>query len=110
MLYDIVSLAICAILTGIAFYLVYRVNLLTTQLSNLTIRFIELDKKIDNIDESTGADIFRLKADLDKFKAEYGDAAIEEMRQAANREKAWADGINEIMSYGARFQGRGDST
>lgn len=79
-------------------------------ITKLTVELINNDKKIDNIDQSTGADIFKLRKELDAFKSEYGDASIEEMREHAKREKAWAEGIDSIMSYGAALQGRGDST
>ena len=57
----------------------------------------------------------RLEYLIEAFKDDYGDAAIEEMRESARREKAWADGIDNIMSfgpnvYGSGRPGRGDST
>ena len=87
-----------------------RINLLFEQNARLAANQIELEKKMDAIDESTGADIFKLRQEFTDFKTDYGEAAIEQMRQAARSEKAWADGVNSIMSYGARFQGGGNTT
>lgn len=84
-----------------------RINLLFEQNARLAANQIELEKKMDAIDESTGADIFKLRQEFTDFKTDYGEAAIEQMREAARSEKAWADGVNSIMSYGARFQGGG---
>ena len=109
MIFDIIVMALIAILNGLFIWLYIRQNKCFNQLARLAANFIELEKKIDSIDESTGADIFRVQKDLEAFKADFGDAAIEEMRQAARSEKAWADGVNSIMSYGARFQGGGNT-
>lgn len=109
MIYDFILLGISVILYGLFFYLYYRQNKAFDQIAKVVAELIENDKKIDAVDESTGADIYQLRTEFNMFKADYGDAAIEEMRQAAKREKAWADGISEIMSYGARYQGRGDT-
>lgn len=84
-----------------------RISLLFEQNARLAANQIELEKKMDAIDESTGADIFKLRQEFTDFKTDYGEAAIEQMREAARSEKAWADGVNSIMSYGARFQGGG---
>ena len=84
-----------------------RINLLFEQNARLAANQIEIDKKIDAVDESTGTDIYQLREELRDFKTDYGEAAIEQMREAARSEKAWADGVNSIMSYGARFQGGG---
>lgn len=87
-----------------------RINLAFDQNARLAASLIELEKKIDTIDESTGADIFKLRQEFNEFKTDYGEAAVEQLRQAAKSEKAWADGVNSIMSYGARYQGGGKQT
>lgn len=87
-----------------------RINHLFEQNARLAANQIEIDKKVDGIDMSTGIDIHALRKEFDEFKTDYGEAAIEQMRQAARSEKAWADGVNSIMSYGARFQGGGKQT
>ena len=110
MLFDIVSLAIIAILIGIVIYLYFRQNKAFDQISKLVIELVKNDKKIEAIEQSTGSDIFLLRKEFEKFKTDYGEAAIEEMRQAARSEKAWADGVNSIMGYGAALQERGKRT
>ena len=107
MTFEISIMALIAILTGLFIWLYIRQDKCFGQMARLAANFIELEKKIDAIDESTGADIFSLRKDFIDFKTDYGEAAIEEMRQAARREKAWADGVNSIMSYGAELQERG---
>lgn len=87
-----------------------RINLAFDQTARLAASLIEIDKKLDSIDESTGADIYQLRKEFDEFKTDYGEAAIEQLRQAARSEKAWADGVSNIMSYGARYQGGGKQT
>lgn len=101
---------IIACLAGFSVYIYKKLMKAFNLITKLTVELINKDKKIDNIDQSTGADIFKLRKEFDAFKSEYGDAAIEEMREHAKREKAWAEGIDSIMSYGAALQGRGDST
>lgn len=69
----------------------------------------ELDESIEKLDACTGQSIYQVKKELDQFKADYGEAAIEEMREAAKSEKAWRDGVQNIMTFGNQFQGRGDN-
>lgn len=107
MIFDYILLGISVILYGLFYYLYYRQNRAFDQIAKVVTSLIENDRKIDAIDESTGADIFKLRQELSEFKEDFGEAAIEQMREAARSEKAWADGVNSIMSYGARFQGGG---
>ena len=109
MIYDFILLGISVILYGLFFYLYYRQNKAFDQIARTVAGLIENDKKIDAVDQSTGADIYQLRKDFEQFKTDYGEAAIEQMREAARSEKAWADGVNSIMSYGARFQGGGNA-
>lgn len=110
MIFDFILLGISVILYGLFYYLYYRQNRAFDQIAKVVTSLIENDRKLDAIDESTGADIFKLRQEFNEFKTDYGEAAIEQMRQAARSEKAWADGVNSIMSYGARFQGGGKPT
>lgn len=111
MLLEYIEMVATIVYIGLTAYALIRLNtrqnLAFEQIARLAANFIELEKKIDAIDESTGADIYKLKQEFEEFKTDYGEAAIEQMRQAAKSEKAWADGVNSIMSYGARFQGGG---
>lgn len=79
------------------------------QIINLALKVKELEDTVNRVDESTGMSLHELGLQFETFKNLYGEAAIEEKREAAKAEKAWADGINSIMSYGARFQDRGDT-
>ena len=74
----------------------------------LAMKVAELEDTIQRVDESTGRDINRLGVELRDFRESYGDAAVEEMRQAAKAQKAWADGVNNIMNFGAQYQSKGD--
>lgn len=107
MIFEILTTAAVSILIGLYAHLYIRQNKAFDQIAKVVAGLIENDKKIDAIDESTGADIFKLRQEFTEFKTDYGEAAIEQMREAARSEKAWADGVNSIMSYGARFQGGG---
>ena len=104
MIYDITMLGLGVALCLICIYLGVRQKKLIRQMGNLALELVKLDTKVDSIDKATGADVFKLRRELEEFKTDYGEAAIEEMRQSAKREKAWADGVNSIMSYGARYQ------
>ena len=64
-----------------------RINLLFEQNARLAANQIELEKKMDAIDESTGADIFKLRQEFTDFKTDYGEAAIEQMREAQDQRK-----------------------
>ena len=107
MIFDILTTAAISILIGICVYLYIRQNRAFDQIAKTVAALIENDKKIDKVDQATGADIYKLRKEFEEFKEDYGEAAIEQMREAARSEKAWADGVNSIMSYGARFQGGG---
>ena len=109
MLYEIILTALIAVMTGLYIYEMRKVEWLRGKLTKLALKLVDLEQVIDRVDKSTGSAIYALNKDFTQFKTDYGEAAIEEMRQAARSEKAWADGVNNIMSYGARFQGGGNS-
>jgi len=79
-----------------------------THLTNLALKVAELERTIGEVDESTGAEMNRLGAELREFRELYGDAAVEAERETARAEKAIADGVASIMSYGKQFQNRGE--
>lgn len=110
MIFDIILAILVVALAGVMAYTVTRENELIGRLSKLALTVAKLEETMKAVDESTGRDVYLLRKEFETFKDDYGDAAVEEMRQHAKREKAWADGIDSIMSYGARYQGRGDST
>ena len=72
----------------------------------LALKVAELEDLVHRVDESTGVDINRLEKDLRDFRESYGEAAVEEIRQRVKREKAWAEGIDNIMSFGAQYQSK----
>jgi len=113
-MFDTIQMAAAIVLLGLMGVEIARLEKkiihLFEQNARLAANQIEIEKKIDAVDESTGADIYQLRTEFHEFKTDYGEAAIDEMRQAAKREKAWADGISSIMSYGARYQGGGNTT
>lgn len=86
-----------------------RLSVLALNVKELDDLHSELDKKIEQVDQSCGRSLFKMKKEFDEFKADYGEAAIEEMREAAKSEKAWRDGVQNIMTFGNQFQGRGDN-
>ena len=112
-MFNYILTAVIAVLIGLFYYHDRKqretFRTVIDRLSNTAVNVAHLETKIDNIDKATGSDIFRLRQDFELFREEYGEAAIEEMRQAANQQKAWADGINNLMSYGARYQGGGNA-
>lgn len=108
MIFKIVAAVFALILFAEYFGLWYKHKELVEKIGNLSLEVVKLNQKIDAVDRSTGADVHQVREELSAFKTEFGDAAIEEMRQNAREQKAWADGLNGIMSYGARFQGRGE--
>lgn len=110
MIFDIcLCLMICALAVPVAL-LWKKADNQQGQIINLALKVRELEDTVTRVDESTGTALHELGLEFETFKTLYGEAAIEEKREAAKAEKAWADGINSIMSYGARFQDRGDTT
>ena len=86
------------------------------RLSFLALSVKEAEDLANRVDESTGAMLHTFQGNLNdlhkqfaEFKMEYGDAAIEEMKESAKAQKAFADGLNNMMSFGADLYGRGDS-
>lgn len=109
MIFEILfTVAIIAILCVVLVF-VKKQKETAERLIKLAMKVAELDVTINRVDESTGTEIHNIREEIDAFNRMYGEAAIEEKRQAAKAEKAWADGLNSIMSYGASHYGRGDN-
>lgn len=83
---------------------------LENRVNTLAMRIADLDTRVNDIDDSTGIAIHELDLKIETFNKLYGEAVIEEKREAARAEKAWADGVNNIMSFGAGLHERGDGT
>lgn len=108
---EVVVLVIAFVVTVVNSLLLYdmkkRVDMLRDRMGTLALKVSDIDHRIERVDESMGVEVSKLSRKFEKFEADYGEAAIEEKREAARAEKAWADGVNSIMSYGSRLQGRG---
>ena len=109
MVLQIVCIVLEVVLLGFAAVLYRKHTRLRDRLAALSASMRELSKRVDRVDDSTGAEIYKLKKDFHDFKTDYGDAAIEEMKESAKAQKAFADGLGSIMNYGANLYGRGDS-
>jgi hypothetical protein len=116
----IIEIVLCALFAGLFIYvglLTRKFSEILDRLSFLALSVKEAEDLANRVDESTGAmlhtfqgNLNDLHKQLDEFKTEYGDAAIEEMKESAKAQKAFADGLNNMMSFGADLYGRGDST
>ena len=116
----IIEIVLCALFAGLFIYvglLTRKFSEILDRLSFLALRVKEVEDLANRVDESTGAmlhtfqgNINDLHKQFEEFKTEYGDAAVEEMKESAKAQKAWSDGLNNIMSFGADLYGRGDST
>lgn len=116
----IIDILLCGLVVGLLAYVVVltrRYDKVLDRLSFLALSVKEVEDLANRVDESTGASLHIFQGSLndlhkqfEAFKTEYGDAAVEEMKEAAKAQKAWSDGLNNIMSFGADLYGRGDST
>ena len=116
----IIDIALCVLFVGLFIYvglLTRKFSEILDRLSFLGLRVKEVEYLANRVDESTGAALHTFQSDLSEFgkefttfREEYGDAAVEEMKETAKAQKAWADGLNNIMSFGADLHGRGDGT
>lgn len=110
MLIEILQSLLILVLVVMFWYLTRKQEKLEQRQISMAMRMKDLDNLLTRVDESTGKEIHDLKGELQSFVDLYGEAAIEEKREAAKAEKAWADGLNNIMNYGAGPHGRGDRT
>jgi len=116
----IIEILLCALFAGLFIYvglLTRKFSEILDRLSFLALSVKEAEDLANRVDESTGAMLHTFQGNLNdlhkqfnEFKTEYGDAAIEEMKESAKAQKAFADGLNNVMSFGADLYGRGDST
>lgn len=97
--------------------LVHKYDRILNCLTRVSLRVHEVEDLANRVDESTGIELHRVQTELHKlqeafakYREEYGDAEIEEMKESARAQKAFADGLNNIMSFEADHYGRGDST
>jgi hypothetical protein len=116
----IIDILLCVVLVALFAYVVVltrKHNKVLERLSFLALSVKEAEDLANRVDESTGAMLHTFQENINdlhkqfkEFKTEYGDAAVEEMKESARAQKAFADGLNGEMSFGANLYGRGDST
>jgi hypothetical protein len=116
----IVDILLCVLVIGLFAYVVAltrKYSKVLDKLSFLALSVKEAEDLANRVDESTGAMLHTFQGNINdlhkqfvEFKTEYGDAAIEEMKKTAEAQKAFADGLNNVMSFGADLYGRGDGT
>lgn len=116
----IIDILLCVLFAGLFIYvglLTRKFSEVLDRLSFLALSVKEAEDLANRVDESTGAmlhtfqgNINDLHKQFEEFKTDYGDAAVEEMKESARAQKAFADGLNDVMSFGANLYGRGDST
>lgn len=107
MAFNVVIGVIVGFLCVAVAYLWRETGKLKTQLIHAALKVSEIADRVDRVDDSTGKAIYELSQKFETFNTLYGEAAIEEKREAAKAEKAWSEGISNIMSFGSQFQGRG---
>ena len=117
MIIEILLYALVVMLGGYVVNLTMKYNKVLERLSFLALRVKEVEDLANRVDESTGAMLHTFQGNINdlhkqfkEFETEYGDAAVEEMKESARAQKAFADGLNDVMSFGANLYGRGDST
>lgn len=110
MIADIGMLVLICILFVCVAELFRQYNKLMDCVTNMALRVHEVEDLANRVDESTGAILHNFQKEFNDFREAYGDAAIDEMKESAKAQKAWAEGLNNIMSFGADLHGRGDST
>jgi nicotinic acid mononucleotide adenylyltransferase len=108
MVIDILTATAVTVLIVMFAIMMKKQNKAEKHIIKLAMKVAELESAIRDVDESTGLEINRLGRELRDFRESYGDAAVEEIRERARQEKAWADGISNIMAYGAQYQGKGE--
>ena len=107
---DICLLGLIVLLFAFVAILAKKYDKLLDCITNMSLRVREVEDLANRVDESTGAILHNFQKEFNDFREAYGDAAIEEMKESARAQKAWAEGLNNIMSFGADLHGRGDST
>ena len=107
----LINILLTAALLGLAIWMIVlnrELIKLRYQQVNMALKVKEVDDIISRVDDSTGRAIHDLQEQFREFNTAYGEAAIEEKRAAAKAEKAWADGVNNIMNYSPGLHGRGE--
>ena len=92
----------------LALTLLSKITKAEDHIIKLAMKVADLEDTIRRVDESTGAELNRIGRELKDYQSLYGEAAVEEIRESARAQKAWADGVNSIMNFGAQYQSKGE--
>ena len=104
MVFDIITMVLAVAMGVLLAICITKQEKNNKHIIKLALKVAELEETVRRVDESTGIEINRLGKELRDFRESYGDAAVEELRQRAKKEKAFAEGLDNIMSYGAQYQ------
>ena len=108
MILDILIIGVNVAVLVLAITLAAKLTKAEDHIIKLAMKVAELEDAIRRVDESTGAELNRIGRELKDYQSLYGEAAVEEMRESARAQKAWADGVNSIMNFGAQYQSKGE--
>ena len=108
MILDILIIGVNVAVLVLAIMLAMKLTKAEDHIIKLAMKVAELEDTIRRVDESTGAELNRIGRELKDYQSLYGEAAVEEMRESARAQKAWADGVNSIMNFGAQYQSKGE--
>ena len=108
MILDILIIGVEVATLVLALVLVGKITKAEDHIIKLAMKVAGLEDTIRRVDESTGAELNRIGRELKDYQSLYGEAAVEEMRESARAQKAWADGVNSIMNFGAQYQHGGE--
>ncbi len=108
MILDILIIGVEVATLVLALTLVSKITKAEDHIIKLAMKVAELEDTIRRVDESTGAELNRIGRELKDYQSLYGEAAVEELRESAQAQKAWADGVNSIMNFGAQYQSKGE--
>ena len=108
MIFDVLILVGTTIMVGLIVWGAKKQDKLQDHIIKLAMKVAELEDTIRRVDESTGAELNRIGRELKDYQSLYGEAAVEEIRESARAQKAWADGVNSIMNFGAQYQSKGE--
>jgi len=108
MILNIMTICVSLAILGIAIALAGKITKAENHIIKLAMKVAELEDTIRRVDESTGAELNRIGRELKDYQSLYGEAAVEEIRESARAQKAWADGVNSIMNFGAQYQSKGE--
>ena len=108
MIFDVLVLIGMAIMVVLIVWDAKKQDKSQDHIIKLAMKVAELEDTIRRVDESTGAELNRIGRELKDYQSLYGEAAVEEIRESARAQKAWADGVNSIMNFGAQYQSKGE--